>query len=109
MHVLVVIYKTGDEYQFFFKDRAKAQKFKNDYSKPANSHSPGDLFLVQDEHGKEGAFIIDQISGCMITDMEGKAETEIAVNLIAERARARLNNMCNADPIIKGIKNLITG
>lgn len=107
MHVLVVIYKTGAEYQFFFKDKEKARKFKRDYAEPSKPHAPADLFLVIDEHGKEGAFDISMIAGVIVIDLEGKVDAEIEANLLTLRGDARMKNAVIADPFLAGISNLM--
>ncbi len=101
MHVLVVIFKTGAEYQFFFKDRERARKFKISFMGRSE-----DLLHILDEHGKEGAFHIDLIAAVCIVDLEAKCDVEIATNMISNRGEVRLRNAVQTDPVLQGLSKL---
>ncbi len=105
MHLLVVISKQGTEYQFFFKDKQKAEKFKKDFR--AIPREPGNYFAIVDEYQKEGEWEIGLIGGVILIDLDGKIETEIQTQLIAARAQARLENAAKTDPVLQGMRNLV--
>lgn len=105
MHIVAIIMKTGAEYQFFFKDKQKALKFKNDFEKPEPPIVDG-LFHIVDEYHKEGIYQVGLIGGIMVMDLEKKAEVESEVALISARADARLQNAAKSDPVLNGIRGL---